>query len=50
MIKSRGMSWAGHVARMGENMNACSIFVGSQKELEDQDLDGWIILNWILGK
>jgi hypothetical protein len=28
MIKSRGMSWAGHVARMGENRNAYSILVG----------------------
>jgi hypothetical protein len=28
MIKSRGMGWAGHVARMGEKRNAYRILVG----------------------
>jgi hypothetical protein len=28
MIKSRRMRWAGHVARMGEKMNAHRILVG----------------------
>jgi hypothetical protein len=28
MIKSRSMSWAGHVERMGEKRNAYGIFVG----------------------
>jgi hypothetical protein len=28
MIKSRVMRWAGHVARMGEKMNAYRILVG----------------------
>jgi hypothetical protein len=28
MIKSRRMRWAGHVARMGETMNAHRILVG----------------------
>jgi hypothetical protein len=28
MIKSRGMRWAGHVARMGEKRNAYKILVG----------------------
>jgi hypothetical protein len=28
MIKSRRMRWAGHVARMGENRNACRIVMG----------------------
>jgi hypothetical protein len=28
MIKSRKMGWAGYVARMGENRNACRILVG----------------------
>jgi hypothetical protein len=28
MIKSRRMSWAGHVARMGEKRNAYRILVG----------------------
>jgi hypothetical protein len=27
MIKSRRMSWVGHVARMGEKRNACKILV-----------------------
>jgi hypothetical protein len=29
MIKSRRMRWAGHVARMGEKMNAYRTFVGN---------------------
>jgi ribosomal protein L35AE/L33A len=28
MIKSRGMSWAGHVARIGERRGAYMVFVG----------------------
>jgi hypothetical protein len=28
IIKSRRMIWAGHVARMGENRNACRILMG----------------------
>jgi hypothetical protein len=28
IIKSKGMRWAGHVARMGENRNAYRILVG----------------------
>jgi hypothetical protein len=28
MIKSRRMSWAGHIARMLEKRNACRILVG----------------------
>jgi hypothetical protein len=28
MIKSRKMRWAGHIARMGETINACKILVG----------------------
>jgi hypothetical protein len=31
MIKSRRMRWAGRVSRMGEKMNAYSIFVGKAK-------------------
>ena len=27
VIKSRRMSWAGHVARMGERRNACRVLV-----------------------
>jgi hypothetical protein len=32
IIKSRGMRWPGHVARMGEKRNAYRILVGSHKE------------------
>jgi hypothetical protein len=32
LIKSRKMGWAGHVACMGEKLNAYRILVGSQKE------------------
>jgi hypothetical protein len=32
MIKSRGMKWAGHVARMGANMNSHGILVGKPEE------------------
>jgi hypothetical protein len=32
MIKSMGMRWAGHVARMGKERNAYRILVGNQKE------------------
>jgi hypothetical protein len=31
MIRSRRMSWAGHLARMGEKRNAYKIFVGKPK-------------------
>jgi hypothetical protein len=32
MVKSRRMSWAGHVARMGANRNTSRISWESQKE------------------
>jgi hypothetical protein len=32
MIKSRRITWAGHVARMGAKRNAYRILVGNQKE------------------
>jgi hypothetical protein len=32
MIKSRRMRWAGHVARMGEKMNAYRILMGMPEE------------------
>jgi hypothetical protein len=31
MIKSKRIRWAWHVARMGENMNACRILVGKSE-------------------
>jgi hypothetical protein len=52
MIKSR-MIWAGHVARIGEIRNVYKILVGEPEEKsysEDLDVDGRIILKWILGK
>jgi hypothetical protein len=45
------MRWAGHAVRMGERRNAYRIMVGIQKEgdhWENQDVDGWTILTWIL--
>jgi hypothetical protein len=47
------MGWAGHVARMEERKVSCRILVGNVKKtdhLEGQDLDGRIILKWILKK
>jgi hypothetical protein len=32
IIKSRGMRWAGHVARMGEKRNAYRLLVGKPEE------------------
>jgi hypothetical protein len=45
MINSRRMRWAGHVARMGEGMNAYRIFVGKP---EGKRPLGRPILKWIL--
>jgi hypothetical protein len=42
-IKSRGMRWAGHVARMGEGRNVYRVLVGKPEEknhLEGLDVDG----------
>jgi hypothetical protein len=33
MIKSRRMRWAGHVARMREQRNACRILMGNLGEI-----------------
>jgi hypothetical protein len=53
MIKSRRMSLAGHVARMGRYRNAYTnrILAGKPEgraHWEDQDVSGWTILKWIL--
>jgi hypothetical protein len=51
MIKSRRMTWAGHVTRMGEKRNAYRILVGNPEgkhHWEDQDVGGWTILKLIL--
>jgi hypothetical protein len=47
--KSRGMRWAGHVARTGEKRNACRLLVGkSEGKKEDKDVGCRITLRWIL--
>jgi hypothetical protein len=51
IINSRRMSWAGHVARMGEKRNAYRLLVGKpegNRPLGRQDVGGWTILGWIL--
>jgi hypothetical protein len=51
VIKSSRMRWAGHAARMGGGRMHIGYWWESQKERdhwEDQDVDGWTILKWIL--
>ena len=51
LIKSRRMRWAGHVARMGDSRAVYRVLWGNMKgrdHLGDADLDGRIILRWIL--
>jgi hypothetical protein len=51
MIKSRSMTWTGHVARMGEIRNKYKFLMGSLKgrnHTEEMGVDGKIILKWIL--
>ena len=50
MIKSRGMRWARHVARMGEERGVYRVLVWKTEGIdhwEDLGVDGWIILGWI---
>jgi hypothetical protein len=62
MIKSRRMRWAGHVARMGEKMNAYRILVGNpegkrplgrprRRSVDNIKMDleeiGWSCRDWI---
>ena len=48
VIKSRRMSWAGHVARFGEGRGAYRALVGKHEgNLEHLGVDGRIILKWI---
>jgi len=53
VIKSRKMSWAGHVARMGMG-EAYTWFwwgyLGKRDHWGDSDVDGTIILGWIFRK
>ena len=53
VIKSRRMRWAGHVARMEEGRGMHKVLVGKpegKNHWGDQDVDGRIILKWILRK
>jgi hypothetical protein len=53
VVKSSGMGWAEYVAHIGEMRNVGSILVGEREgktPLEDLNVDGNIILDWILGK
>jgi hypothetical protein len=47
MIELRRLILAGHVRRMGKKKNTCRIFVG---KLEERDVEGRIILKWIIEK
>jgi hypothetical protein len=53
VIKSRRMTWAGHVKRMGDRRGADRILVGrpeGRNHLEDPGIDGRIILKRIFRK
>ena len=53
VIKSRRMRWVGHVARMGKRRGVYRVLVGKperKKPLEDQGVDGKMILRWIFRK
>jgi hypothetical protein len=54
VIKSRKMTWAGHVARRGDSRGVYRVLVGKPEgerfHLEDQGVDGRIILRYIFRK
>jgi hypothetical protein len=53
VVKSRRMRWAGHVARLGEERGVHRVLVGKpegKRPLGDPDVDGRIILRWMLRK
>jgi hypothetical protein len=53
VIKSRRMTWAGHVARMGKGEMCTGFWWGNLRERDhwrDPAVDGTIILGWILKK
>jgi hypothetical protein len=50
VMKSRRMSWPGHVARMGDMRSAYTVLVGKPKEIDNSGglgVDGSIILEGI---
>jgi hypothetical protein len=52
-MKSRRMGWAGHVARIGMKRKVYKVLAGTpegKKHLEDQNVDGRMGLEWILGR
>ena len=53
VVKSRRMRWAGNVASIGEGRGVHRVLVGKperERPLGDPDVDGRIILRWILRK
>ena len=53
VIKSRRMRWTGYIARMSERRGVYRVLVRNLRErdhLEDQGVDGRIILRWIFRK
>ena len=53
VIKSRRMRWAGHGVRMEEGRGVHKVLVGKpdgKNHWGDQDVDGRILLRWILRK
>jgi hypothetical protein len=52
-IKSRRVTWAGYVARIGEERKVYKVLVRKPEgrdNLEDQGVDGRIGSEWILGR
>jgi hypothetical protein len=53
VVKSRRMRWEGNVARMGEERGVLRVLLGKpegKRHSGDPDVDGRIILRWILTK
>jgi hypothetical protein len=52
-FKARRMRWTGHVARMGEERKVYRLLVGKpevKSHSEEQDVDGRMGLEWVLGR
>jgi hypothetical protein len=51
MVKSKRMTWVGHVVRMGERRNRIKFWSETPEEIdhsEELEVDERIILEWIL--